>query len=121
MTFKVFISMGFKNESSVDIYKYAKRACDIVKFRCDAAREDDVFIPIMNYDYRANPDQGNIKLQQLSNAFKLMSQCDFFVMLKEKDGSIPNGCSIEMNAWTSASPGNEPIILCKSSVDISYA
>ena len=119
MTFKVFVSMGFKNESSVDIYKYAKRATEIVKFRSEYARDDDVFMPVTNYEFRANSDKGNIKLQQYSNALKLMSECDYFVMLKEKDGSIPLGCTIETLAWSAASPGNEPIMLCKSSVDIS--
>lgn len=111
MTFKVFLSTGFRGETNRTMDWHRRFAKMYVEEEIEAIREDeDEIIIVDNFDFVSRHKHRRMaKLETYSEAFKKMSECDIFILLKEYDGSIKPGCMLEMNAWLAAG-GQQPFI-----------
>lgn len=119
-TFNVFVSMPFRDKTREDIQRYLHYAEKYFRNRIDGIRDDDIVVPLCAWYDKNDPDapkypEGqNKRLNDLARAINIMASCNGFIMFTRADGSIPNGCNIELMAWVNS--GNmfnchEPIIL----------
>lgn len=94
---KVFVSMPFRGRTLNQIMFIIR---DIeVKLECSVLSNYEVKC-VCNFDYEA-PKTGIKKIHQLSNAIKLMADCDGFVMLVKSYERKPTklGCKLEEKIW----------------------
>lgn len=99
---KVFLSMSFKGKTDEKIAAQEKVAKEILEANCICSEPIEI---ICNYWYIA-PGNGEKKLNELSNAFKLMAECDYIAIMYNKEGKLARGSEIERMAWESCKPGN---------------
>ena len=109
MLIKVFLSTGFRGETKESIETYCKNVIRIIRNEYEYLRDDDEIQVVHNFDEEIPEKVGNRKLYLLAKSFEKMADCDFFFLLKEKDGSVKPGCMTEMTAWM-VSGGCQPIV-----------
>lgn len=102
---KIFLSMSFKGKTEGEIAASEKLAKLIAK---DLLHCSEIEV-LCNYWYSA-PEDGEKKLHELSNAFKLMAECEYLFLVYDKEGKLPEGCKVERMAWESCKDAARTII-----------
>jgi len=108
----VFLSTGLQGETEESMKWHRHWAENYVRNEIEAIREEDEIEVVDNFIVENRKDYGSLREKKLLDyacALSKMSYCDFFVLLKEYDGSIKPGCMLELNAWFCAG-GVQPII-----------
>ena len=102
---KIFLSMSFKGKTEEEIVASEKLAKLIAK---DLLHCSNIEV-LCNYWYSA-PENGEKKLHELSNALKLMAECDYLFLVYNKEGKLPEGCKVERMAWETCKDAGRTIV-----------
>ena len=112
MLIHVFLSTGLQGETEESMKWHRHWAENYLRNEIEVIRDDDEIEVVDNFiveNRNCYASSREKKLLNYSRALSEMSYCDFFVLLKEYDGSIKSGCMLELNAWFCAG-GVQPII-----------
>lgn len=108
--YKVFVSMRFKDRTEEEVKNILTRVeAMFLEWRLPEENGKKIKA-ICNY-WCIPPKKQNKKLYQLSNALYIMSECEEFVLIKDKGKPIPKGCELELEAWKTSKS-----ILCDGTI-----
>ena len=108
--YKIFVSMRFKDRNEEEVKNILTRVeVMFLEWRPPEAKGKKIKA-VCNY-WCTPPKKQNKKLYQISNALYIMSECEEFVLIKDRGKPIPKGCELELEAWKTSKS-----ILCDGTI-----